>query len=190
MSTYEQNLDLQLDALQRAGCEKIFTDKVSGIRAERLQLAKLKEQLREGDTIVVWKFDRMSRSLRDLIDLMRELEQKKVTFISVTENIDTSTPSGKLAFHIFASIAEFERDMIRERTIAGLASARARGRNGGRPRKTSEEQNRMIYSMYRDKTVTIKTILDTFRISKTTLYEIVARYKNTVTQKQLQPELN
>jgi DNA invertase Pin-like site-specific DNA recombinase len=177
VSTYEQNMDLQTDALNQANCDKIFTDKVSGIKSERVELSKLKEQLRAGDTIVVWKFDRMSRSLRDLIDLIKDLELKKVGFVSLTEKIDTSTPSGKLAFHIFASMAEFERDMIRERTLAGLASARARGKNGGRPKKLSHDQQKLVLSMYQNKTVPIKTILDTFKISKTLMYEVVAELK-------------
>jgi DNA invertase Pin-like site-specific DNA recombinase len=177
VSTYEQSLDLQIDALEQIGCKKIYADKVSGAKAERLELSKLKESLREGEIVVVWKLDRMSRSLRDLIDLVRFFESKGVGFRSITENIDTTTPSGKLIFHIFGSMAEFERDLIRERTLAGLATARARGRNGGRPRSTTKNQDEMIWKMYQDKNIEIKTITETFNISKTKLYKVVKAMK-------------
>lgn len=177
VSTYEQNLDLQIDALKKAGCKKIYADKVSGVKAERLELNKLKESLRDGETIVVWKLDRMSRSLRDMIDLIKFFESKQVGFRSLTENIDTTTPSGKLIFHIFASMAEFERDLIRERTMAGLATARARGRKGGRPKSTTKNQEEMILKMYQDKAIEIKTITQAFNISKTKLYKIVRPLK-------------
>ena len=178
VSTYEQNLNSQIDALTAEGCEKTYIDKVSGVKSHRDNLNKLKEQLRQGDTVVVWKLDRMSRSLRDLIDLMKDFDSKGVCLKSITENIDTTTPSGKLIFHVFGSMAEFERDLIRERTMAGLASARARGTNGGRPRKTTSNQNEMIMKMYQDKNIKIKTIMDTFKISKSTLYEIIKMSKS------------
>lgn len=178
VSTYEQNLDLQIEALKKAGCKKIYADKVSGVKAERIELNKLKESLRDGETIVVWKLDRMSRSLKDMIDLIKFFESKQVGFRSLTENIDTTTPSGKLIFHIFASMAEFERDLIRERTMAGLATARARGRKGGRPKSTTKNQDELIWKMYQDKTVELKTIVDTFKISKTKLYKIVKPLKD------------
>lgn len=177
VSTYEQNLDLQIEALKKAGCKKIYADKVSGVKAERIELNKLKESLRDGETIVVWKLDRMSRSLKDMIDLIKFFESKQVGFRSLTENIDTTTPSGKLIFHIFASMAEFERDLIRERTMAGLATARARGRKGGRPKSTTKNQEEMILKMYQDKTIEIKTITQAFNISKTKLYKIVRPLK-------------
>jgi len=180
VSTYEQNLDLQLEALNQIGCKKIYADKVSGVKAERVELNKLKESLREGEIIVVWKLDRMSRSLKDLIDLVKFFESKKVGFRSITENIDTTTPSGKLIFHIFGSMAEFERDLIRERTMAGLATARARGRKGGRPKSTTTNQDELIWKMYQDKTIEIKTIVNTFNISKTKLYKIVRDYKKLI----------
>ena len=173
VSIYEQNNELQMDALNALGCKKIYADRVSGAKADRIELNKLKENIREGETVVVWKLDRMSRSLRDLIELIRFFDSKGVGLKSITENIDTTTPSGKLIFHIFGSMAEFERDLIRERTLAGLATARARGRNGGRPKITTVKQDEMIWKMYQDKTIPILTIIETFRISKSKLYKIV-----------------
>ena len=173
VSIYEQNNELQMDALNALGCKKIYADRVSGAKADRIELNKLKENIREGETVVVWKLDRMSRSLRDLIELIRFFDSKGVGLKSITENIDTTTPSGKLIFHIFGSMAEFERDLIRERTLAGLATARARGRNGGRPKITTVKQDEMIWKMYQDKTIPILTIMETFRISKSKLYKIV-----------------
>ena len=132
VSTQDQNLDLQNDALKNAGCEKIFEDKISGARIERKGLTEALEFVRSGDVLVVWKLDRLGRGLRDLIDKIQDLEKRGVGFRSLTENIDTTTAGGKLIFHIFGSLAEFERALIKERTKAGLASARARGITGGR----------------------------------------------------------
>ena len=134
VSTQDQNLDLQWDALKQAGCEKIIEDTASGGRRDRIGLERVREQLRPGDVLVVWRLDRLGRSLRHLIDLMAELETEKVGFQSLQESIDTTTPGGKLVFHIFGALAEFERNLIRERTRAGLEAARARGRKGGRPK--------------------------------------------------------
>ena len=173
VSTYEQNNELQMDAMRELGCKKIYADRVSGAKADRIELNKLKENIREGETVVVWKLDRMSRSLCDLIELVRFFDSKGVGLRSITENIDTTTPGGKLIFHIFGSMAEFERDLIRERTLAGLATARARGRNGGRPKITTVKQDEMIWKMYQDKTIPILTIMETFRISKSKLYKLV-----------------
>ena len=135
VSTAEQNLDLQTDALNRAGCEKLFTDKAGGARAERPGLDQALAHLRKGDTLVVWKLDRLGRSIRHLIETVGQLQERKVGFRSLQESIDTTTSGGKLVFHVFAALAEFERDIIRERTRAGLDAARARGKRGGRPRK-------------------------------------------------------
>ena len=131
VSTAEQNPDLQTDALKLAGCEKIFIDKVSGSKSLRPELQKLKEQLRAGDTLVVWRLDRLGRNMKDLLESFKTLESLDVGFSSIQENIDTTTPTGRLVFHIFASLAEFERNLIIERTNAGLVAARARGRFGG-----------------------------------------------------------
>src|SRR5664280_3072340 len=133
VSTEDQNAELQIDALNAAGCFKVFTDKASGSLSHPPQLDKMLEQLRDGDVVVVWRLDRLGRSLKNLIALVEELAEKGVGFRSLTENIDTTTNGGKLVFHIFGALAEFERTLIRERTMAGLAAARARGRVGGRP---------------------------------------------------------
>src|SRR5437868_5612677 len=140
ISTGEQTLDLQLDALKAAGCDKVFTDTASGAKTERPGLSDALSHVRPGDVLVVWRLDRLGRSLRDLIDRLLELDQRGVGFKSLTESIDTTTPGGKLIFHIFGALAEFERDLIRERTNAGLAAARARGRLGGRKRALQTEK--------------------------------------------------
>src|SRR5215211_452294 len=128
VSTDDQNLDLQRDALEKAGCERIFTDRVTGTKAERKGLTEALSHLRSGDTLIVWRLDRLGRSLRHLIDTITELNARGVGFKSLTENIDTTTSGGKLVFHIFGALAEFEREIIRERTQAGLQSARSRGK--------------------------------------------------------------
>ena len=133
VSTQDQNPELQLDALRQEGCEKIFTEKLSGARRDRPELKAALEYMRSDDTLVVWKLDRLARSLKQLIETVEDLEERGIGFSSLTEAIDTTTPSGKLVFHIFAALAEFERSIIRERTMAGLNAARERGRLGGRP---------------------------------------------------------
>src|SRR4028119_1115511 len=140
VSTVEQNLHLQTDALERAGCEKIFTDRVSGAIDSRKGLIDAIEFCRSGDSLFVWKLDRLGRSLRHLIDTVNELQAKGVEFVSLQESVDTTTSGGKLIFHVFGALAEFEREMIRERTKAGLRAARARGRMNGRPKKLSNQQ--------------------------------------------------
>jgi DNA invertase Pin-like site-specific DNA recombinase len=133
VSTVDQDESLQRDALTAAGCQRLFVDKASGARSHRPELDRMLDQLRPGDTVVVWRLDRLGRSLRHLISRVAELEERGVHLRSLTEQLDTSTPAGRLVFHVFASMAEFERDLIRERTMAGLQAARARGRKGGRP---------------------------------------------------------
>src|SRR3712207_2462849 len=140
VSTIEQNLDLQRDALKAAGCFKIIEDTVSGGKVQRSGLDRVRELLRKGDVLVVWRLDRLGRSLRHLIELMTELEGAGIGFRSLTEAIDTTTSGGKLVFHIFGALAEFERNLIRERTRAGLDAARARGRKGGRRKKLGDKQ--------------------------------------------------
>ena len=139
VSSLDQNLDLQMDALKNAGCEVIYQEKVSGKNIERPELNKLFAKLRAEDTVIVWKLDRLGRSLRDLIDLVAEMQKLEVNFVSVQDSINTATATGRFTFNIFASLAEFEREIISERTKAGLASARARGRKGGRPKGLSKE---------------------------------------------------
>jgi len=140
VSTNDQNLDLQLAALTKAGCQKIFDDKSSGSRSERPGLAKAMEMLREGDSLVVWKLDRLGRSVKHLIDLVGELHQQGVQFRSLTDGIDTATPSGRFFFHVMASLAEMERELTVERTKAGLEAARQLGRKGGRKRRMTDSK--------------------------------------------------
>jgi len=173
VSTADQNLDLQTDALNAAGCERIFTDTVSGAIQERPELARAMDHLRSGDVLVVWRLDRMGRSLKNLIELIATLEEKGVEFRSLTEGMDTSTSGGKLVFGIFASIAEFERNLICERTKAGLAAARVRGRMGGRRAKLTEEEKEHAAQLYREGNTTVKAICETVGISKPTLYRYV-----------------
>src|SRR3954470_695391 len=173
VSTNEQNLDLQRDALQKAGCAEIYTDNISGTKAERKGLTEALSHLRSGDTLVVWRLDRLGRSLRHLIDTVTDLHERGVGFKSLQENIDTTTSGGKLVFHIFGALAEFEREIIRERTNAGLTAARARGRLGGRPKALSESKAEMARQLYADRTHSIAEICQTLGISRTTFYRYV-----------------
>jgi DNA invertase Pin-like site-specific DNA recombinase len=170
ISTYDQSLSPQKDALEKAGCEKIFTDTVSGSKAQRKGLTDALSHLREGDTLVVWRLDRLGRSLRHLIDTITELNTRGVGFKSLTENIDTTTSGGKLIFHIFGALAEFEREIIRERTQAGLASARSRGKVGGRPKALTSKEVQMLNSMAADKSLTVSDICKTLGVGRTTFY--------------------
>ena len=173
VSTKDQNLNLQLDDLERAGCEKIFQEKITGATKERPQLQKMIEQVREGDVIFIWKLDRLGRSLKDLITLVNEIKEKGAGLKSLNDPIDTTTPQGKLTFHLFAALSEFERDIIRERTFAGLASARARGRVGGRPKGlSSKAQHTAIIAekLYQERELSVKEILVQLSISKMTFY--------------------
>ena len=173
VSTHEQNLDLRRDALLAIGCEKVITDKASGTTATRPGLEKLKEQMRAGDTLVVWQLDRLGRSLRDLIEWMTYLDEHKVGLLSLHEAIDTTTTSGKLTFHLFGALAEFERNLIGERTQAGLAAARARGRKGGRPTALDSDKRDLAVRLYKEKTMPITKICTMLGISKPTLYAYV-----------------
>lgn len=173
VSTHEQNLDLQKDALRKAGCEEIYEDKVSGIVSTRPGLKKVKQIFRKGDTLVVWRLDRLGRSLRDLMEWMTYLEEKQVGLKSLQESIDTTTTTGKLVFHIFAALAEFERNLIRERTQAGLAAARARGRLGGRPKSLDENKRKVVVDLYNKKELMVKEICEMMNISKPTLYSYI-----------------
>jgi DNA invertase Pin-like site-specific DNA recombinase len=177
VSKNEQNLDLQRDALIKAGCNEknIFTDKITGTKAERKGLEQALSHLRSGDTMVVWRLDRLGRSLKHLIETVTKLQRQNIAFQSITENINTSTATGQLVFHIFGALAEFERNLIRERTIAGLEAARARGRLGGRPQlQASSGKVAMAKKLYSDKTNEIDEICKILHISRATLY----RYLN------------
>jgi DNA invertase Pin-like site-specific DNA recombinase len=171
VSTTEQNLDLQKDALHAAGCERIFTDTASGAKADRPGLAAALEHCRKGDTLVVWKLDRLGRSLPHLVETVRELLDRGVGFKSLQEAIDTTTSGGKLIFHIFASLAEFERDIIRERTNAGLTAARARGRVGGRPKGVDEKKRKAALALKANSAYSIQEICEIVGISRNTYYK-------------------
>jgi DNA invertase Pin-like site-specific DNA recombinase len=173
VSTQDQTLNLQNDALEKIGCTKIFTDTASGAKAERKGLDEALNYVREGDTLVVWRLDRLGRSLKHLIETITALNNRKIGFKSITENIDTTTSGGKLVFHIFGALAEFERDIIRERTQAGLLAARARGRKGGRPKALTSKEAQMAQALYNDKTNTIDEICRTLNISRATLYRYI-----------------
>src|SRR3954471_22449092 len=175
ISTLDQTLALQQDALTAAGCEHIYTDTVSGSVTDRPGLTDALSHLRAGDTLVVWRLDRLGRSLRHLIDTVTDLQERGIGFKSLQESIDTTTSGGKLVFHIFGALAEFEREIIRERTNAGLQAARARGRNGGRPKKLSAKQIQMLQHLAADKKHTVAEICKTLGIGRTAFY----RYVNT-----------
>jgi DNA invertase Pin-like site-specific DNA recombinase len=173
VSTSEQNLDFQKDALTRAACEKIITDVANGKTQSRTGLDHLREIIRPGDVVVVWRLDRLGRSLRHLIEIMTDLEQRKIGFQSLQESIDTTTPGGKLVFHIFGALAEFERNLIRERTKAGLEAARARGKTGGRRHKLNATQRSLAVDLYHQKKLSLIEICQSLGISKPTLYAYV-----------------
>jgi DNA invertase Pin-like site-specific DNA recombinase len=173
VSTYEQTLNLQQDALTKAGCTKIFTDTASGAKSERKGLEEALNYVRKGDTLVVWRLDRLGRSLPHLISTMTDLVERGIGFKSLTENIDTTTSGGKLIFHIFGALAEFERNLISERTTAGLTAARERGRIGGRPKALTPRQIQIAQALYDDPKNSIKEICRTLKISKATFYRHV-----------------
>ena len=173
VSTKEQSLFLQEDALEKAGCKKIYREHIGGGKIDRPVLKEMITQLRKGDIVVVWKLDRLGRSLRDLVKLISSFEKSGIAFKSLNDNIDTTTPAGKLTFHIFAALAEFERDIISSRTKAGLEAARARGRKGGRPKglsKKAQDKARLAESLYKEKERSISEICDHLHITKPTLY--------------------
>ncbi len=173
VSTDDQNLDLQRDALEKEGCEKIYTDQQSGASTDRLGLAGVLEIARSGDTLVVWRLDRLGRSLKHLIHLVEKLEQQGIGLRSLQENIDT-TSGGRLVFHLFGALAEFERNLIRERTQAGLSAARARGRQGGRPKLLDPKKRELALRLYKERQHSIVEICQIMRISKSTLYNYLA----------------
>src|SRR3954451_14694778 len=174
VSTQDQTLDLQLDALKKAGCEKFYTDTASGAKSERDGLDEALNYAREGDILVVWRLDRLGRSLRHLIETISLLNNRKVGFRSLTENIDTTTSGGKLVFHIFGALAEFERDIIRERTTAGLEAARARGRFGGRRSVMTPAKLRLAQAAMGRSDTNVQELCEELGISRMTLYRFVA----------------
>jgi len=170
VSTLDQDPALQLDALKSAGCERVFTDKASGALERRPQLENMLDHLRAGDTVVVWRLDRLGRSLKNLIALVEDLAEKKIGFRSLTESIDTTSAGGKLIFSIFGALAEFERALTKERTLAGLAAARARGRKGGRPRTMTDDKVLLARKLYDSKEHTVEQIASLLGVSRKTIY--------------------
>jgi DNA invertase Pin-like site-specific DNA recombinase len=170
VSTDDQTLNLQRDALKKAKCRQIYEEHASGKNTARPELEACFKSLREGDTLIVWRLDRLGRSLADLIRLTQELQGRGVGFASLTEHIDTRSPTGKLVFHMFGALAEFERNLIRERTLAGLKAARARGRKGGRPKKLSQKELKTIRALLRSNEVPVKDIAAQFGVNRSTLY--------------------
>jgi DNA invertase Pin-like site-specific DNA recombinase len=177
VSTQDQTLDLQTDALRRSGCEHIFTDTTSGAKSERPGLQDAMSHLRAGDTLVVWRLDRLGRTLKHLIATITDLSDRGIGFRSLQENMDTTTSGGKLIFHIFGALAEFEREVIKERTIAGLQAARARGRLGGRPKLQARDPKKVALArqLYENGNMLVQAICDTLHIGKATLYRYVQR---------------
>jgi DNA invertase Pin-like site-specific DNA recombinase len=173
ISTEDQKLDLQLDALKKAGCNKLFEDVASGARSQRDGLDAALAYARDGDVIVVWKLDRLGRSLQHLIETINALQARGVGFRSLQESIDTTTPGGKLVFHIFGALAEFERELIRERTHAGLRAARARGKTGGRRNVMDEKKIRQARALLADPANKIADICAMLNVSRSTLYKYI-----------------
>ena len=180
VSTSDQNLDLQLDALKKAGCTKIFTDTISGAKNERPGLDDALAYLRTGDTLTVWRLDRLGRSLKHLIEVINKLNKEDKEFKSLQESLDTATPTGKLIFHVLGALAEFERSLIRERTKAGLAAARARGRIGGRPRALNAKKVALLKSMLKDKSNSVGDVSQTLGVSRATIYNYVKEDNNPI----------
>lgn len=174
VSTDDQHLDLQRDALRQAGCSVIYEETASGKSAARLELEQCRKALREGDTLVVWRLDRLGRSLPDLMQIVADLEQRGVGFESLAEKIETDSAAGRLVFHVFAALSEFERNLIRERTQAGLAAARARGRAGGRKPKLDEKQIKEIKTLLKDPTIQVADVARRYGVSRTTLYKYIS----------------
>lgn len=181
VSTLDQNMALQLDALRKAGCEKVFEDKASGLKTDRPGLTEAIRYVRDGDTLTVWKLDRLGRSMKHLIEIITELQAKGVGFRSITENIDTTTSGGRLVFHLFGALAQFERDLIGERTRAGLQAAEERGRRGGRqvvvtPEKLAKARQHLAAGL------NVREAAARVKIGKTALYEALRNEKTTVSK--------
>lgn len=170
ISSPEQSFDLQIDALEKAGCKKIFKEVVSGAKAERKALNDALEYVRKGDTLVVWRLDRLGRSLLHLIEVINGLHKRKVGFKSLVDAIDTQTATGQFFFHVTGAFAELERNLIRERTRAGLKAARARGRSGGRPKAIDPKTFQMALEIYNSKTTTVGEMCKRLGIAKRTFY--------------------
>lgn len=175
VSTEDQHLDLQRDALLAAGCHTIYEEKISGKFKDRPELQNCLKALREGDTLVVWRLDRFGRSLKDLIDMVSSLEKNNINFVSLTEKIETNNAAGKFIFHLFGALSEFERQLIRERTKAGIAAARARGRKGGRKPALDNSKIKEVKALMADPSIKVSTIAKRYGVSRATLYKYAAR---------------
>ena len=184
VSTQDQKPELQLDALKAAGCERVFEEKASGAQRERAQLHAALDYMREGDTLVVWRLDRLARSIKQLIETVEDLQTRGIGFRSVTEAIDTTTSGGRLVFHIFAALSEFERSIIRERTTAGLKAARERGRVGGRPPAMTEEDIAAARALLGNPTISTKEVARRLGVSVSTLYKHIPAARATVTNQE------
>jgi DNA invertase Pin-like site-specific DNA recombinase len=174
VSTQDQSLDLQMDALQQAGCEKVYSEKISGMKDDRPKLLELIDYAREGDVLVVYKLDRLGRSTKKLIELTDELEKRGIELVSIQDSIDTTNAVGKAMFRMLAVLSEMERDLISERTRAGLESARARGRKGGRPKKDSKLVTKAV-KLYETKQYSVREIEEITGVSKATIYRELKR---------------
>lgn len=180
VSTQDQSPELQVDALEMAGAEQVFQEKFTGTLRERPELSQCLRMLRQGDVLVVWKLDRLARSLKDLVAIVHDLNDRGVGFKSLTESIDTTSSGGRLVFHIFGALAEFEHDLIRERTIAGLQAARARGRKGGRKPAMSASDVKKAAAMLSDPTMTKMEVAEHFSVSRTTLNASLRRNGHSI----------
>lgn len=184
VSTGDQDPELQRQALKKIGCKRIFEETASGAQRDRPELAAALEFMREGDGLVVWRLDRLARSLKQLIETVETLEQRGTHLRSISENIDTATPSGRLVFHVFGALAEFERGLIRERTVAGLAVARANGRTGGRPKSISDKELKLAKYLLASKDLTVAEVAAQIGVSSATLYRYLpAARANTIAVK-------
>lgn len=175
VSTDDQHLDLQRDALTQVGCERIYEDTVSGAQAEREGLTSLINALRPGDIVVIWRLDRLGRSLKNLLQLVERFDGLCVGLRSLHESIDTTSSGGRLVFHLFGALAEFERNLVRERTLAGLSAARRRGRQGGRPALLSPTKKALALKLHQERNHTIEEICNMMGISKSTLYNYLSK---------------
>ena len=176
VSTADQHLRMQEDALRQAGCDEIFTDIISGVKKERPGLAKALAYLRKNDTLVIWKLDRLGRSIQHLIQIVNDLQEREIGLHCLQENIDTSTSGGKLIFHIFSALAEFERSLIQERTQTGLRAARARGRLGGRPPLLDNRQVNRMLDLYHEGKTTVAEICKIYNISRPSFYNYLKNH--------------
>jgi DNA invertase Pin-like site-specific DNA recombinase len=180
VSTPDQKLTLQKDALRKAGCKRVFTDVASGAHASRDGLSAVLAFLREHDTLVVWKLDRLGRSLKHLVEMVTALQERKIGFRSLQEHLDTTTSGGKLVFHVFGALAEFERALVQERTRAGLSAARARGKKGGRRRVMDDKKVAMAVSLLQNPATSVAEVCQTLRVSRATLYRYLPPQEQTV----------